>query len=154
MVTAYLWLHGSVPMATEISPSYCLFSSEYYQTWSKQILTLEGHFPSFVGAAEQSSMESEVCFTLEAVDETLKLQLVEEKTGTSPVQCNKTQYDKHINVTYLVLFVVRQFVFPKNTNKLSKYAHICICRLHIRYANLTQIHTTFVYRKYLNLKSA
>lgn len=54
MVTAYLWLHGSVPMATEIFSSYNLFSSDCYQRSSKQILTLEGHFLSFVGAAEES----------------------------------------------------------------------------------------------------
>lgn len=41
MVTAYLWLHGSVPMETEIWHSYCLFSSDYYQWWLKQRLTLE-----------------------------------------------------------------------------------------------------------------
>lgn len=45
-------------MVTEIFPSYYLFSSDYYRRSSKQILTLEGHFLSFVGAAKQSSAKS------------------------------------------------------------------------------------------------
>lgn len=66
MVTVYLWLHGSVPMATEIFRSYCLFSSDYYRRRSKQTLTLEGHFLSFVVAAKQNPHEG--CFTSESVD--------------------------------------------------------------------------------------
>lgn len=57
MVTVCLWLHGSVPMVTDTSPLYCLFSPRCdYERWSEPVLTLEGHFLPFVGAAE-------ACFT-------------------------------------------------------------------------------------------
>lgn len=59
MVTVYLWLHRFPPPPPSCSnrESYCLLC-DYYQRWSKQSRTLEGHSVLFVGAAEGNSMKS------------------------------------------------------------------------------------------------
>lgn len=61
-----LCIYGySVSMVTWICSccnwdSYCLLSSEYYQRWSKQNLTLEGHFLWLVGAAAESIVDRQL----------------------------------------------------------------------------------------------